>query len=96
MIDENSTVSAAPDHVACNLLGETLLLQTTSGVYYGLDSVATSVWNLIGNNPRVRDIRDSLLAEYEVDRQTCTRDLLALLENMSMRKLIEVHPAPPA
>lgn len=96
MIDENSSVSPAPDHVACDLMGETVLLQTTSGMYYGLDGVGTSVWSLISKNLRVRDILESLLAEYDVDRQTCTRDLLELLEKMAAKSVIEVNAAPPA
>lgn len=94
MIDENSTISPAPDQVACSLLGETLLLQTTLGIYYGLDEVGTRVWSLITAGKRVQDICDSLVAEYDVDRETCTHDLLALLEKMAVKRLIEVQSGP--
>jgi len=112
MIHENSIVTVTPDQVACSLPGELLILQTASGVYYGLDEVGMRVWDLMTNGSdasmgmnaaitpqdpqRVADIRDALIAEYDVDRETCTRDLIGLLEKLAAKQLIEVRSAPAA
>jgi hypothetical protein len=93
MIHEDSIVMVTGDQVACELLGELLILQTASGVYYGLDEVGKRVWSLMNEPKRVGEIRDALLAEYETDRKTCTGDLLALLEKLASKRLIEVNPA---
>ena len=107
MIDENSMVAPARDQVCCDLPGELLILQTDSGVYYGLNEVGKRVWTLLGGGTdefidtpvntspkRVAEIRDAILAEFDVDRHTCTRDLLGLLEKLASKRLIEVKSAP--
>jgi hypothetical protein len=96
MIHEHSLVAVTADQVSCEMQGELLILQTASGVYYGLDPIGKRVWTLMLEPKRVCDIRDVLLAEYEVDRETCTRDLLALLEKLTRKQLIEVRSAPVA
>jgi hypothetical protein len=96
MIHEHSLVAVTPDQVACEMQGELLILQTASGIYYGLDPVGKLVWDQMTEPKPVGGIRDALLAEYEVDRGTCTRDLVALLEELASKRLIEVSPAPVA
>jgi hypothetical protein len=96
MIHEHSLVTVTADQIACEMQGELLILQTASGVYYGLDPIGKLVWSLMAEPKRVGGIRDVLLAEYEVDRGTCTRDLLVLLEELARKQLIEVRSAPVA
>jgi hypothetical protein len=93
MIDLGSIVTVTADQVACDMKGELLLLQTGSGVYYGLNPAGTRVWNLMLEPKQVAGIRDVLLAEYQIDRETCTRDLLDLLEKLASKQLIEVKSA---
>jgi Coenzyme PQQ synthesis protein D (PqqD) len=38
----------------------------------------------------VKEIRDVLLAEYEITQEECDRDLLVLLQDLAGRGLIEV------
>ena len=96
MIHEDSVVAVTTDQVACEMQGELLILQTASGVYYGLDPIGKRVRSLLVEPQRVGGIRDALVAEYEVDRETCTRDLLTFLEELARKQLIEVRSAPVA
>ncbi len=86
-----SVVAAARDQVSCDLAGEAAILNLKNGVYYGLDPVGARIWNLLQESRRVREIRDALLAEYEVSPERCERDLLALLEKLLGEGLIEVR-----
>jgi hypothetical protein len=96
MIDEDSIITLTSEQVACDMKGELLILHTGSGIYFGLDPVGKRVWSLIQEPKRAGDIRDVLLDEYHVDRETCTRHLLALLEKLASKRLIEVNSAPVA
>lgn len=96
MIDEDTIITVTADQVACDMKGELLVLQTASGVYYGLNPVGKRVWSLMNEPRRVGAIRDVLLDEYEVDRETCTRNLLDLLEKLASKRLIEVKSGPVA
>ena len=92
-INLNTMVVSATDQVSSELQeGDTAILNLKDGVYYGLNSVGNRIWNLIQSPKSVMELRDTLLAEYEVDAEVCTRELIALLENLSSQNLIEVHP----
>jgi hypothetical protein len=91
-INLNTIVVAAADQVSSELQeGDTAILNLKDGVYYGLNSVGSRIWNLIQSPKSVMELRDSLLGEYEVDTEVCTRELIDLLENLASKKLIGIH-----
>jgi hypothetical protein len=92
IIDLNTVVAASTNQVAGALEeGDLAILNLKDGIYYGLNSVGSRIWALIQSPISVKQIRDTLLAEYEVDIDVCTRELIALLNNLSSKDLIEVH-----
>lgn len=68
--------------------GEAVLLDLASGKYLGLNAVATRTWELIGADKTLAEIRDALLAEFEVAREVLEQDLIDLLHAMRARGLI--------
>jgi hypothetical protein len=85
-----SIVSAAPDQVSCELEGEAAILNLASGAYHGLDPVGALVWKLIASPIGVGEIVDTMIAQYDVDRTRCERDLLTLLAKLDERGLIRI------
>ena len=90
-ITSDMTVVVSKVQVSCDLGGEASILNLNSSVYYGLDAVGARVWNLIQVPVKVATIRDTLLQEYDVERETCERDLLDLLGQLAAAELIEVE-----
>lgn len=90
----DSRVVAARDQVSCNLSGEIVILNVESGLYFGLDLVGARVWELIQQPRSVAEIVEVLLQEYDVDEQRCRHDVLALLDEMQLRQLIELSGEP--
>lgn len=86
----SSVVSASPDQVSSDLAGESILMSLRTGMYYGLDEVGARVWELVREPRLVSDIRDVIAGEYEVDRDRCERDILALLRELAAQGLIDV------
>ncbi len=91
MITENSVVVVTKSQVSCELDGEEVILNLGDGVYYGLNRVGAHIWNLISEPREVSDIRDILLKTYPVSHERCMCELLALLEELATRGLIEVQ-----
>jgi hypothetical protein len=89
-IGERSIIIASQDQVSCDLAGDAAILDIKSGIYYGLNAVGAWIWNLIQEPKPVYEIRDALLKEYEVEPELCERDLLALLQDLAAKGLIEV------
>lgn len=89
-IATSSVVVAAKDQVSSDLAGEAVILSLGSGKYYGVDGVATRVWELVREPIRVADIRDVLVRDYEVEPERCERDVLEFLSELAAHGLIEV------
>lgn len=67
---------------------ELVLLDFQSGMYYGLDPIAVRVWELIAAQHPLGEIVETMLAEYDVPRETLEGDIDALLEELERRGLV--------
>ena len=91
-MDLRTVVSASPEHVACELADELVILSLETGEYYGLSPVSASVWTLLAEPRTVAEVRDGLLAQYEgITPEECEEQLLQLLAEMRELKLIVVR-----
>jgi len=72
---------------------ETILLDTESGFYFGLDPVGTRMWQLLRQHGALRPAYESLLTEYEVAPERLEADLLALTEKMIEKGLAKIRAA---
>ena len=86
-----STVMVTSEQVSCPLGDESAILNIKNSVYYGVNPVGATVWNLLKEAKTVSEIRDAILDEYDVDQVRCEKDLFALLEEMRSEGLIEVR-----
>jgi hypothetical protein len=91
-ISKTSTVVTAKDQVWCELVGEAVILHLKSSIYYGLNPVDARVWSLIQEPKTVSAVLDTMLEEYDVPPDRCESDLLALLQDLKSRDLIDVDP----
>lgn len=85
-----STIVAVKEQISSDLAGEAVILNMKSGIYFGLNEVGARIWALIQQPKSVRELRETLLAEYEVAPEVCDRDLVQLLQDLKTADLIEV------
>jgi hypothetical protein len=90
MITLDSVVVASRDQVSSDLAGESVILDLSSGTYYGLDNVGHRIWHLLQEPRTVAQIVSTLLQEYDVEPERCREDVLALLRRLVDKRLIEV------
>jgi hypothetical protein len=86
----SSFIKRSSDQIACDMGGEVVILDLKSGNYYGLDAVGTRVWELIEAPTALADIRRIIMDEYEVDAETCERDIVAFVNQMQAVGIVEV------
>jgi hypothetical protein len=89
-LSAHTVIVASSQQVSCPLGDESAILNLKNSVYYGMNAVGARVWNLLQQPRSVSDLRDVLLDEYEVEKELCERDLIALLQKMHGEGLIEV------
>lgn len=90
MVSEHSIVVLSKEQVSVDLDEEAVILNLKSGEYFGLDAVGIRIWNLIREPRGVREIRDVITEEYEVEPGRCGHDLLAFLDRLAVEGLIQV------
>ncbi|HUT02979.1 MAG TPA: PqqD family protein [bacterium] len=86
----STTVVRGEGHLHTELSSEeTVVLGADLEHYFGLNSVAARVWQLLETPMTVNAICSVLLTEFEVDRPTCESQTLELIERLSQECLIE-------
>jgi hypothetical protein len=87
----DSCVVASDDQVHTSLGDEAVILGLQDGVYYGLEAVGARVWALLSVPRRVSEIVALLVEEFDVSAERCEQDVLALLGDLSERRLIRLE-----
>lgn len=85
-IDNKFTI--LPQVMAREVGKETVLLDLASGMYFGLDSVGTRIWQLIKAGKSIAQICDQMVEEYDVPREVLEEDAFALVHDLVEKKLI--------
>lgn len=89
----DSVLSQHPDQVATEVDGEVLMMNVDSGNYYGLNEVASFVWNTLAEPTTVRDLCTAIYSEFDVERERCETDTLVFLQNLFNDGLVKLtHP----
>lgn len=67
-----------------------VVLKPSEGIYYRFEDVSATIWDLVQQPCKVRSILESVLEEYDVERERCQADLLEFLAELKARDLIGV------
>lgn len=89
-ITPESTVAQIDGIVASDIDDEKVMMSIENGEYYGLEPVGSRIWEMIEEPVRVTGIIDLLLGQYDVDRETCERDVLAFLNELDVAEIVRV------
>jgi len=90
MITPQTTISRKEDIVVAALDGKTVMMSLNNGEYYGLDEVASAIWNGVEQPVTVSELVSRLAKEYKVSLEQCQADVLEFLENLYNKQLIEI------
>jgi hypothetical protein len=77
-----------PSVITRELSGETVLLNLESGVYYGLDTVGTRVWQLLTQGRTIAGVCDTMIEEYDVAAQVLHADVMRLVGELHDRGIV--------
>ena len=91
---ESSMVKRSQNQTSADMPGETVILNPTSGTYFGLDEVGARVWELIETPRTVAELCQAITEEYEVAAGQCEQDLIKLLGELSAAGLVEIEDGP--
>jgi len=78
-----------PDDIAFrDIAGEAVVLNLSTGIYFGLDAVGTRIWHLLAEHGSSEPVVNALLAEYDVEEGRLRRDVEALIQHLLDKGLV--------
>jgi len=85
----NSRVRLRDDFHAMDIDDAIVIANERGGNCYGLELIARRIWQLLPRAATVAELCEVLLKEYDVDRETCEREVLEFLNDSVREGLIQ-------
>lgn len=86
----DSIVARADGVVSSVLDGEVIMMSIDQGKYYGLDAIASEIWEILETPCSIRSLCDQLLPLYNVGREQGERDVLGFCQQAREQGIIRV------
>ena len=90
-ISPNAVIFSTENQISSELAGEAVILNMTSGVYYGLNEVGARIWELVQTARPFDELHSILLEEYDVSPEACKQDLTKIILELKEARLVEVN-----
>lgn len=85
----DTVIMRGSEHVEAEMAGQTVMMSISQGKYYALEGTARRIWELLAEPASVGEIVERLMAEYEVDREQCTREVTGFVRELIENGLLE-------
>ena len=89
MSEEAPRIIRCEELLEADVNGEIVALHIDKGQCYGMNNVASRIWQLLAEPTSPEQICARLAEEYEVDPGTCRADVDALLAELEAEGLIK-------
>ena len=77
-----------PDIIWKNVRGETVLLNSVSGRYYGLNKVGCAFWEKVDGKRSLAEIAELLFEQFSVEKDRLFKDIEDLTKTLTENKLV--------
>jgi len=82
-MDSDCRVRISPDVLRCQVDDDIVVLTPQSTHYCVLNATASRLWTAFEAGLTIRQVRDSLVAGFDITEQQCERDIHEFLERMT-------------
>lgn len=96
VINLQTIIQVSDEIVSSKLDDQVVMMSIDKGAYYGLDEIGSRTWELLASPRTVTGLCDILVQEYDVAREECEQDILALLNELAEKDLILIREEPTA
>ena len=90
MIDKDTVIRTEDRLKTAHLDGEAIVLDTSSGRYFGVNELGARVLTLIENPVTMQEVCDTLAGEYAVERSRLEQDVAAFLSDLKAKNLVSL------
>lgn len=91
-IASDAKLVCPPEVLSRMLAGEAVLLHLGSGLYFGLNDVASRAWERIVQGVTFGELLSTLVDEFEVNEDTARTDLESFVTALVVKSLVRLEP----
>jgi hypothetical protein len=88
-LSPETVITRHPDMLSAEIGGEAVMMSIEKGAYFGLNPVATRIWDLIETPRSVQALIATILDEYDVTPEDCERDVQGFVADMLEKGLAQ-------
>ena len=88
-LDLSTIIKQSTGIITQNLEEDTVMANIDSGRYFGVDSTAKFIWEQLATAITVENICKKVLEEYDIDTETCEREVLLFVQKLADENLLE-------
>jgi hypothetical protein len=92
-IEADSLAARTVNKVAAEMGEETVILDIDSGYYFQLNKTGARIWGLLETPMTLEALCTNVQSAFEVDPATCRLEVLAFLELMRDKGLVQIGSA---
>ena len=78
------------DMLSAEIGGEAIMMSIEKGAYFGLNPIATRIWDLIDQPKSIAELIMVISAEYEVSEEQCSADVQEFVADMLARGIAQL------
>lgn len=93
-LDPDQMLYRASRMLCAQLDGETVMMDAEKGVYFGLDDIATDIWNRLEQPLSPAMLVAAMVASYDGDGADIGADVHTLLATMVENGVLSCEPEP--
>ena len=86
-MEADTRVQHSPNATFQIVADEAILIHLNTGVYYSLNEVGTSFWNMLDGQRTIGECADAIAAEYDAPRDVILSDLIELANELAAEDL---------
>jgi len=87
-LEPNTRIRLNQELLSSEIDGETIMMSVENGKYYGLNTVASRIWELVKEEPLFSEIIQTLMQEFKVEEDICKKDTQEFILQLAENKLI--------
>lgn len=88
----DTVIGRGTEHVETRVGEQVMMMSIAQGKYYALEASAQRIWDLIETPRTLGALVDELVAEYDVARETCAREVRAFVADLLANGLVVTDP----
>lgn len=84
-----TTLQRNDEVIEADIDGDKVMMDIESGNYYGLDPVASRIWEILATPMTANQVAAQLTQEFDVSLEQCKTDILPFIEDMVTNQLLK-------